>query len=46
MSPFDPRTMLKELPPAFVWVGILMLSLLLVPPAIILRARAVPSESR
>ena len=46
MSPFDPRMMLKELPPAFVWVGILMLSLLLVPPAIILRARAVPSESR
>ena len=46
MSPFDPRMMLKELPPAFVWIGLLTLSLILVPPAIILRARAVPTESR
>lgn len=46
MSPYDPRMLLKDLPPAFVWVGLLTLSLVLVPPAIILRARAVPTESR
>jgi len=46
MSPFDHRMLLKDLPKAFVWVGLLVLSLLLVPPAIILRARSVPSEHR
>ena len=46
MSPFDHRMLLKDMPKAFVWVGLLVLSLLLVPPALILRARAVPSEHR
>ena len=46
MSPFDHRMLLKDLPKTFVWVGILALSLMLVPPALILRARAVPTEQR
>jgi len=40
------KTMLSDLPPGFMYLVLLATSLALVPPAIILRARAVPSEHR
>ena len=46
MFPTNWKTMLADLPPGFYYLAMLMTCIALVPPAVILRARAVPSESR
>jgi mono/diheme cytochrome c family protein len=46
MLPHEHRTLIQALPKGFAYTGLLILSLMLVPPALILRARAVPTDSR
>jgi mono/diheme cytochrome c family protein len=46
MFPTNWKTMLADLPPGFFYLAMLMTCIALVPPAVILRARAVPSEHR
>ena len=46
MFPTKWKTMLADLPPGFYYLAMLLTCIALVPPAVILRARAVPSEHR